>query len=177
MGLAVSRWCGRPPFCWHTVDPLVRGGFHRHIAETPNAGWDRDAALSRNCPYGPVVLPTPLRPSARSSGAGRSRHKLGRSLPTDEACRQSVVCHGLLAACRRYADASCEEYTFLAGLSADQRSTSRSKKTEIANRRRRVGALRVLGAPTLVIAEIVGRDPSLIRGDIRTLEQRDRLAM
>jgi hypothetical protein len=83
----------------------------------------------------------------------------------------------LLAACRRYADASREEYTFLAGLSADQRSTRRRKNTEMAKRRLQVVALRALGAPTLVIAEITGRDPSLIRGDVRAVAQQARPAM
>jgi len=90
-----------------------------------------------------------------------------------------VICLGcpLLAACRRYADASREGHTFIAGLSADQRSAQRRKKTEMTKRRLQVGALRALGAPTLVIAELVGRDPSLIRGDLRAVEQRARPAM
>ena len=77
----------------------------------------------------------------------------------------------MLAACRRYADDSRDEHTFLAGLTADQRSARHLKKTEMAKRRRQVSALRALGAPTSVIADLVSRDPSLIRGDIRALER------
>ncbi len=90
-----------------------------------------------------------------------------------------MICFGcpLLAACRRYADASGDERTFLAGLSADQRSARHRKKTEMAKRRLQVAALRELGAPTGVIAELVGRDPSLIRGDLRAIEQHTRPAM
>ena len=42
-----------------------------------------------------------------------------------------AICHGcpLLAACRRYAEDSGEEYTFLGGRIADQRSARRRKKT------------------------------------------------
>ena len=83
----------------------------------------------------------------------------------------------LLAACRRYADDSREEHTFIAGLSADQRAAHRRKKTEMTKRRLQASALRALGAPTLVIAELVGRDPSLIRGDLRAVEQRARRAI
>lgn len=90
-----------------------------------------------------------------------------------------AICLGcpLLAACRRYADHSREEHTFLAGLSSDHRSLQRRKKTDMAKRRMQVGALHALGAPTRVIAELVGRDPSLIRGDVRAVEQRSRPAM
>jgi hypothetical protein len=89
-----------------------------------------------------------------------------------------AICLGcpLLAACRWYADASREEDTFLAGLSADQRSTQQRKKTEMAKRRLQVAALRAIGAPTPVIAEITGRDPSLIRADIRDIAQSARPA-
>jgi hypothetical protein len=44
-------------------------------------------------------------------------------------------------------------------------------------RRLQVAALRELGAPTRVIAELVGRDPSLIRGDLRAIGQHARPAM
>jgi hypothetical protein len=77
----------------------------------------------------------------------------------------------LLPACQRYADASREPFTFLAGMTAAERRARHTKKTEIAKRRQQVDALRALGAPTGVIAEILGRDSSLIRGDIRTLDQ------
>jgi hypothetical protein len=90
-----------------------------------------------------------------------------------------MICLGcpLLAACRRYADDSGDEHTFLAGLSVDQRAARRRKMTEMTKRRLQVAALRELGAPTRVIAEFVGRDPSLIRGDLRAIEQRARPAM
>jgi Transcription factor WhiB len=77
----------------------------------------------------------------------------------------------LLAACRRYAEASREEDTFLAGSSPDQRRARRRKQAEIAKRRLRVDALRALGAPTSVIADLVGRDASLVRGDLRALKR------
>lgn len=77
----------------------------------------------------------------------------------------------LLDACRRYADDSREEHTFLAGMTAAERSTRRTKKAEIAKRRRQVRELHRLGAPTSVIADLVERDPSLIRGDLRALMQ------
>jgi len=60
---------------------------------------------------------------------------------------------------------------FLAGWTAAERSTRRTKKAEIAKRRRQVRELHRLGAPTSVIADLVGRDPSLIRGDLRALMQ------
>jgi len=90
-----------------------------------------------------------------------------------------AICLGcpILAACRRYAEESCEEYTFLGGLSPEQRRASRSKKNEIAKRRLQVIALRDLGAPTQVIAELVGRDPSLVRGDLRAVGQHARPAV
>jgi hypothetical protein len=85
----------------------------------------------------------------------------------------AAICQScpLLAACRRYADDSCDEYTFLAGLTAAERADRRLKKTEVAKRQLQVAGLRALGAPTAVIANLVGRDPSLIRRDTRTLER------
>ena len=77
----------------------------------------------------------------------------------------------LLAACRRYAEDSREEHTFLAGSSPEQRRARRRKQAEIDKRRLQVDALRALGASTQVIADLVGRDPSLIRGDLRALKQ------
>jgi hypothetical protein len=77
----------------------------------------------------------------------------------------------LLALCRRYALDSRDENTFLAGMTAEQRSPLFTKKAEIAKRRRQVAALHRLGAPTRVIAELVDRDPSLIRGDLRAIGQ------
>lgn len=90
-----------------------------------------------------------------------------------------AICLGcpILAKCGGYADASREEDTFLAGRSADQRSTRQRKKTEMAKRRLQVAALRAIGAPMPVIAEITGRDPSLIRGDMRAIAQRTRPAV
>lgn len=83
----------------------------------------------------------------------------------------------LLDACRKYADDSREEHTFLAGMTAAERSTRRTKKTEIAKRRRQVQELDRLGASTAVIAELIERDPSLIRGDLRALQQQIRSAV
>jgi hypothetical protein len=77
----------------------------------------------------------------------------------------------ILAACGHYAEGSREEHTFLAGLTPDQRRTRRRKHVEIAKRRLQVDALRALGAPTLVIADLVGRDPSLVRADLRALNR------
>jgi hypothetical protein len=82
----------------------------------------------------------------------------------------------VLADCRRYAEDGREEYTFLAGLSPDQRRARRHKQAEIAKRRLQVDALRALGAPTSVIADLVGRDPSLVRADLRTPKQHGRPA-
>jgi Transcription factor WhiB len=86
------------------------------------------------------------------------------------AARTMCLSCPLLAACRRYAEDSRED-TFLAGLSPHQRRARRRKKAEMAKRRLQVEALRALGAPTPVIADLVGRDPSLIRGDLRALKQ------
>lgn len=87
------------------------------------------------------------------------------------AARETCLGCELLAACRRYAEESREEDTFLGGLSPDERRARRRKKAEMAKRRLQVEALRALGAPTPVIADLVGRDPSLIRGDLRALKQ------
>lgn len=99
--------------------------------------------------------------------------------PTVDYQAARAICRGcsLLAFCRRYAEASREEDTFLGGLSPDQRRARRHKKTELAKRRLQVRALRGLGAQTSVIAELVGRDPSLIRGDLRARDQQARPAM
>lgn len=85
-----------------------------------------------------------------------------------------MVCLGcpVLSACTRYAEASGEANAFLAGMSSDQRRAAPGrKKAEIAGRRQRVAELRRLGASTAIIADLVGRDPSLIRADLRVLEQ------
>jgi hypothetical protein len=102
--------------------------------------------------------------------------------PVDPAVDYQVaraICLGcaLLTFCRRYAQDSREEDTFLAGLSPEQRRARRHKKTERAKRRLQISALRGLGAQTSVIAELVGRDPSLVRGDLRALAQQARPAM
>jgi hypothetical protein len=93
--------------------------------------------------------------------------------PVDDYKAARAICREcpLLAACRRYAEGSGEEHTFLGGSSPDQRRARRRKQAEIARRRRQVDALRALGAPTRVIADLVGRDPSLIRSDLRALKQ------
>lgn len=75
----------------------------------------------------------------------------------------------ILAECRQYAFDSREEDTFLAGMTASERLPLQTKRTEVAKRRRQVGALHRIGAPTQVIAELLGRDPSLIRRDLRIL--------
>ena len=93
------------------------------------------------------------------------------------AARAMCMACPLLDACRKYADDSREEYTFLAGMTPAERSSRRTKKTEITKRRRQVQELYRLGASTSVIAELVERDPSLIRGDLRALEQKIRPAV
>lgn len=75
----------------------------------------------------------------------------------------------ILEACRRYANDSRDWYTFLAGLTAEQRATQRTKRAEIAKRRLQVKKLDRLGAPTAIIAELVGRDQSLVRNDLRAI--------
>jgi hypothetical protein len=90
------------------------------------------------------------------------------------AARAICMACTLLDACRKYADDSREEHTFLAGMTAAERSTRHTKKTEIAKRRRQVQELHRLGASTSVIAELMERDPSLIRGDLRALQQQIR---
>ena len=82
----------------------------------------------------------------------------------------------ILDACRKYAEDSREEHTFLAGMTPAERSSRRTKKTEIAKRRRQVQRLQRLGASTSVIAKLVERDPSLIRGELRALQQQIRPA-
>lgn len=79
-----------------------------------------------------------------------------------------------LNACRKYADDSREEHTFLAGMTPAERFSRRTKKTEITKRRRQVQELHRLGASTSIIAGLVERDPSLIRGDLRALQQQIR---
>ena len=93
------------------------------------------------------------------------------------AARTMCVACPLLSACRKYADDSRDEHTFLAGMTPTERSSRRTKKTEITKRRRQVQELHRLGASTSVIAELVGRDPSLIRGDLRAIQQQIRPAV
>lgn len=87
------------------------------------------------------------------------------------AARAMCTACSLLKACRKYADDSLEEHTFIAGMTPAERSSRCTKKTEIAKRRRQVQELHRLGAPTSVIAGLMGRDPSLIRGDLRAIQQ------
>lgn len=82
----------------------------------------------------------------------------------------------MLTACGKYAETGGDDVTFLAGQTADQRRVQRSKSTEVARRRRQVRALHEIGAPTPVIADLLNRDPSLIRSDLRALRQQERLA-
>ncbi len=124
-------------------------------------------------PGGPAACATHDRERFRSP---RRQQAAFDGDPVDQIADYSAaraICLGcpILAACRRYAEQSCDEYTFLGGLSPEQRRAGRNKKTEIAKRRLQVSALRDLGAPTQVIAELVGRDPSLVRGDLRALSQ------
>ncbi|WP_336217115.1 WhiB family transcriptional regulator [Nonomuraea sp. LPB2021202275-12-8] len=93
------------------------------------------------------------------------------------AAREICLACPLLAACRKYADDSREEQHFLAGMTAAELVSRRTKRTEIAKRRRQVQELHALGASTTVIADILGRDPSLIRGDLRSFAQQDQAAM
>ncbi len=85
------------------------------------------------------------------------------------AARAMCMACPLLEACRRYADDSHEDHTFLAGMTSAERFARRTKKSEIIKRRRQVQELQRLGASTSVIAELVERDPSLVRGDLRAL--------
>jgi hypothetical protein len=82
----------------------------------------------------------------------------------------------MLDACRRYANNSRDRYTFLAGLTGEQRAAQRTKRSEIVKRRLQAMRLDELGAPTAVIAELVGRDQSLIRHDLRAVRRQVRSA-
>jgi len=93
------------------------------------------------------------------------------------AARTMGMACSVLDACRKYADDSREEHTFLAGMTAAERFSQRTKKTEIAKRRRQVLKLHRLGAPTSVIADLTERDPSLIRGNLRALHRQIRPAV
>jgi len=75
----------------------------------------------------------------------------------------------IITECRQYALDSREQDTFLAGMTPSERRHLFTKRTEVAKRRRQVEALHRIGAPTQVIAELLGRDPSLIRRDLRAL--------
>ncbi len=94
--------------------------------------------------------------------------------PVRDVAAARALCAGCpaLAACRGYAEMSGDDVTFLAGQTADQRVEHRSKSMEITRRRRQVRALHAFNAPTPIIADLLGRDPSLIRGDLRALRQR-----
>jgi hypothetical protein len=117
--------------------------------------------------HDPRRFPSPRRQQAAFDGEATD--------PTVDYPAAAATCQRcpLLAACRKYADDSCDEHTFLAGLTAAERADRRLKKTEVAKRQLQVAGLRALGAPTSVIANLVGRDPSLIRRDIRILERQD----
>jgi hypothetical protein len=115
--------------------------------------------------HDPALFETPRRQQLAFDGEALDP---GHGYP---AARTMCMACPLLEACRQYTDDSREEHTFLAGETPVERSSRRSKKSEIAKRRRQVQALHRLEAPTSVIAELVGRDPSLIRGDLRALQQ------
>jgi hypothetical protein len=93
------------------------------------------------------------------------------------AARAMCMACPLLNACRKYADDSGEGQTFLAGMTSVERFGQRTKKTEITKRRQQVQELHRLGASTSVIADLVERDPSLIRGDLRALQHQIRPAV
>ncbi|MEV6363201.1 WhiB family transcriptional regulator [Nocardia asteroides] len=78
----------------------------------------------------------------------------------------------ILKMCGQYADTSLDDHGFLAGRTAPERAAKRVKHTEIAKRRIQVQRLTDLAAPTSVVAELMSRDPSLIRGDLRTMRRR-----
>ena len=127
---------------------------------TPPDGADGACAT-----HNPALFETPRRQQLAFDGEALDP---GRDYP---AARAMCMACPLLEACREYADDSREEHTFLAGMTPVERSSRHTKKTEITKRRRQVQELHRLEAPTSVIAELVGRDPSLIRGDLRALQQ------
>ncbi|MFJ3499781.1 WhiB family transcriptional regulator [Streptomyces sp. NPDC090135] len=83
-------------------------------------------------------------------------------------CRKCLLLEG----CRRYAMDSRDEHVFLAGESAEQRRKSWRKAGEIVKRRRQVAELYALNVGTAVIAQLLGRDESSIRSDLRELGKR-----
>jgi hypothetical protein len=93
------------------------------------------------------------------------------------AARAMCMACPMLDACRKYADDSRDEHTFLAGMTPAERSRRRTKKSEITKRRWQVQNFTGLGASASVIAELVERDPSLIRGDLRALQRQTRAAV
>jgi len=148
---------------------------------------DTDTFIDTTAPEILYVALEPITPPAGTAAYDRGRFASPQRQqaafdgdPVDPAADYQAaraICLGcpLLAACRRYADEdSLDEDTFLAGLSPGQRQARRRKKSEVAKRRLQVDALRALGAPTSVIAGLVGRDPSLVRGDLRALGQQAR---
>ncbi|MFC8383550.1 WhiB family transcriptional regulator [Nocardia sp. NPDC057272] len=86
--------------------------------------------------------------------------------------RALCQCCPILEMCGQYADMSRDHYSFLAGITAQERAAKWVKHTEILKRRVQVERLIDLAAPTSVVAELVGRDPSLIRGDLRIIRHR-----
>ncbi|WP_326773024.1 WhiB family transcriptional regulator [Streptomyces sp. NBC_01445] len=92
-----------------------------------------------------------------------------RDLPQARAmCRTCL----LLESCRRYALDSRDEHVFLAGETAEERRKKWRKSGEITKRRRRVDALYALRVPTVTMAQLLQRDESSIRSDLRELEKR-----
>jgi hypothetical protein len=69
-----------------------------------------------------------------------------------------AICFGcpILAACRRYAEDSQDDVTFLGGQSAEQRLARRRKRGEIAKRRLQAEALTALDAPLLSLLTSLG---------------------
>ncbi|MDT0317973.1 WhiB family transcriptional regulator [Streptomyces millisiae] len=89
-----------------------------------------------------------------------------RDIPQARAmCRECP----LLQSCRRYALDSRDEHVFLAGETAEERRRRWRKSGEVAKRRRQVAELCALKVPTVIIAQLLGRDESSIRNDLRIL--------
>lgn len=136
----------RPDILWSAFEPFMPpagdaacGEYHSTLFDSPERQW----AVFNDDPVNPKVdYPAAL--------------ALCSSCP-------------ILTECRQYALDSREEDTFLAGMTASDRRRLFTKRTEVAKRRRQVEVLHRIGAPTPVIAELLGRDPSLVRRDLRAL--------
>lgn len=137
----------RPDILWSALEPFMPpagnaacGEYHGTLFDSPDWQW----AVFNDDPVDPKVD----YPVARALCSGCA----------------------ILRACREYALDSREEDTFLAGMTVSERRRLFTKRTEVAKRRRQVEALHRIGASTQVIAELLGRDPSLIRRDLKALK-------